>query len=52
MSEGEFVMVLIVEDVEKVAVEGVDVFHLREILEDVQQFLVDGVLAKLDLGEG
>lgn len=38
MAQGQFVVVLIVEDVEEVTVEGMDVLHLGEVLEDVEQF--------------
>ena len=40
MAEGEFVMVLVIQDVEEVAVEGVDVFDLGEVFEDVVEFFV------------
>lgn len=45
-------MVLIVEDVEEVSVEGVDVFDFGEVVEDVDESFVDGVLAELDLNVG
>lgn len=35
MPQGQFVVVLIIEDVEEVAVEGVDVLDFGEIIEDV-----------------
>lgn len=50
MSQCQFVVVLIVEDVEEVAVEGVDVFDFREVVQNVEEAFVDGVLAELDLG--
>lgn len=50
MPQGEFVVVFIVEHVEQVRVEGVDVLHLREVVEDVEQTLSDRVLAEFDLG--
>ena len=45
-------MVLVVKDIEEISVEGVDVFNLGEVVEDVGETFVDGVLAELDLGEG
>lgn len=36
MSQGQFVMVLIVEDIEEIAVEGVDVLYFGEVIEDVE----------------
>jgi hypothetical protein len=35
MTEGEFIVVLIVEDVEEVSIEGVNVFDFREVVEYV-----------------
>jgi hypothetical protein len=53
VTQGQLVMVLIIEDIEEIAVEGMDVFHLGEVIEDVGQSLRDAVLAELDLnGEG
>lgn len=52
MAECQFVVVFVVEDIEEVAVEGVDVLYFGEVVEDVGQFLVDGVLAEFDLGGG
>lgn len=45
----KFVVVFIVEHVEEVRVEGVDVLHLREVVQNVQQTLSDRVLAEFDL---
>lgn len=36
MSQCQFIMVLIVEDIEEVAVEGVNVFYFGEVIEDVE----------------
>ena len=52
MSKSQFVVVFVVEDIEEVAVEGVDVLYFGEVVQDVGQFLVDGVLAEFDLGGG
>ena len=52
VAECQFVVVFVVEDIEEVAVEGVDVLYFGEVVEDVGQFLVDGVLAEFDLGGG
>ena len=42
-------MILIVEHVKEVPIEGMDVLNLREIIKDVDQLLIDNLLAKLDL---
>lgn len=42
-------MILIVEHVEEVPIEGMDVLNLREIIKDVDQLLIDNLLAKFDL---
>lgn len=41
-------MVLVVEDIEEVAVERVDVFDFGEVLEHVGDFFIEGLLAELD----
>lgn len=48
MTEGQFVMVFVVEDIEEVAVKGVNVFDFGEVFEDVGDFFVEGLLAELD----
>ena len=40
MTEGQLVMVLVVEDIEEVAVEGMDVFDFGEVLEHVGDFFI------------
>jgi len=42
-------MVFIVKDIEKISIEGVNVLNFREIVKDVNQSLVDRVLAKFNL---
>lgn len=42
-------MIFIVKNIEEVSVEGVDVFNFGEVLEDVDETFVDGVLAEFDL---
>lgn len=49
MSEGQLVMILVVEHIEEIPVEWMDVLYFWEIIKDVNQFLIDGVLAKLNL---
>ena len=44
-------MIFIVKNIEEVSVEGVDVFNFGEVLEDVDETFVDGVLAEFDLNE-
>lgn len=48
MTKGEFVMVLVIEYVEEIAVEGMDVFDFGEVFEDVEEFLVKSFLAEFD----
>lgn len=47
MAKCQFVMVLVVEDIEQIGIEGVDVFYFGEMLEGVSQFFRNGVLAEL-----
>lgn len=49
MAEGQLVMVLIIEDIEEVAVERVDVLNFGEVFEDIIEFFVESLLAELDL---
>lgn len=49
--ECQFVMVLVIENVEEVSIEGVDVFYLGEVVEDVSEAFDDCLLAEFDLGE-
>lgn len=43
-------MVLVIENVEKVSVEGVNILNFWEILKNVYQLFIDGVLAEFNLG--
>ena len=49
MAEGELVMVLIIEDVHEICIEGVDVVQLGELIDDASQLFVDGFLHELNL---
>jgi hypothetical protein len=44
-------MVLIVENIEEISVEGVDVLNLREVVQNVHQLLHNDFLAELDLNK-
>lgn len=49
MAQSQFIMVLVVEHVEQISIEGMDILNFREMLQSIAQFLRDGVLAELDL---
>lgn len=48
MTKGEFVMVLVIEYVEEITVEGMNVFDFGKVFEDVEEFLVKSFLAEFD----
>jgi hypothetical protein len=49
MSKGQFVMILVVKDIKQVAVERMDVLDFGEVLQNVGDLFVKGLLAELDL---
>lgn len=49
MSECQFIVVFIVEYIDKVSVEGMDFLNLRERIEDVSEPIVYGLLTKFNL---
>lgn len=48
MPQCQFVMVLIIENVEKISIERVNILNLGEMLKRISKFLGDGVLAKFN----
>lgn len=51
MTQCQLVVVLVIEDVEEVSVEGMNIFDFGEVVKDVDEAFIDGVLAELDLDE-
>jgi hypothetical protein len=45
-------MILVIEHIEKIPVERMDVLYFGEIIEDVDETLADGLMAKFDLSGG
>lgn len=49
MSQCDFVMILVVDNVDKISIEGVDVVELGEVVKDFSELLMDILTAELDL---
>ena len=49
MTQCEFVVIFIIENVEEVTIKGMDVLDFGEVIEDVGESLVNGVLAEFYL---
>lgn len=49
MTEGKFVMVLIIEDVDEVSVERMDLLNLGELFKNTGESIVDGFFTEFDL---
>lgn len=49
MSKCDFVMILVVDDVDEIGIEGVDVVELGEVVKDFGELLMDILTAELDL---
>jgi len=48
VAQGDFVMILVVNDVDKISVEGVDIVELGEAFEDFGEFFMDVFTGELD----
>jgi len=48
VAQGDFVMILVVDDVDKISVEGVDIVELGEAFEDFSVFFMDVFAGELD----
>lgn len=49
MSQCDFVMILIVDNVDKISIEGMDIVELGEVLKDFSELFMDILTAELDL---
>ena len=52
MPQSQLKMVFVIENIEKVTIERMDILHFREVVQDIQQFLVDCVLTEFNLSHG
>jgi len=48
VAQGDFVMILVVDDVDKISIEGVDIVELGEAFEDFGEFFMDVFTGELD----
>lgn len=48
VAQGDFVMIFVVDDVDKVSIEGVDIVELGEAFEDFGEFFMDVFTGELD----
>lgn len=48
MTECQFIMILVIQDIEKVSIERMDIFDFGEIFENVFEFFIQRLLAKLN----
>ena len=49
MAQGDFIVISIVNDVNKISIEWVDIIHLRETVQNFSESFVNGFSTKLDL---
>lgn len=48
VAQGDFVMIFVVDDVDKISIEGVDIVELGEAFEDFGEFFMDVFTGELD----
>jgi hypothetical protein len=46
--KSQFVVILVVKDVEKISVKGVNIFDFREIFQNVEQLLIQSLLTEFN----
>ena len=49
MSQCDFVVILVIDNVDKISIEGMDVVKLGEVVKDFSELLMDILTAELDL---